>query len=201
MKVMRKSHFKRSKNTLFNPVVVVVDKLCQLCSIKFDKVSLPCMYNIVRSTGNLSSWKNFKMKNRRRLCIRECTVWGVSQTKLRRRECKEGCLAANLGFTILQLLPFFPLIISHISTFCHTQPFPPLSSHFKKKKMWFPFSPDFEFLPRGSLLAIPLNAMQWGQSLLSFFLSFFLRQKLLWQIVSCVGLAPVLVGARKETEE
>ena len=63
---------------------------------------------------------------------------------------------------------FFPLIISHISTFCHTQPFPPLSSHLRKK-MWFPFSPDFDFLPWGSLLAIPLNAMQWGQSLLSFF--------------------------------
>ena len=43
------------------------------------------------------------MKYRRRLCIRECTVWGVSQTKLRRRECKAGCLAASLGFTILQL--------------------------------------------------------------------------------------------------
>ena len=33
----------------------------------------------------------------------------------------------------------FPLIISHISTFCHTQPFPPLSSHLRKE-MWFPFS-------------------------------------------------------------
>ena len=126
------------------------------------------MYNIfVKWTGNVSSWENFKIRYSRRLC----RGWGVSQTKLRRRECKEGWAWLPTSGSLSFSFYLFPLIISHISTFCHTQPFPPLSSHLRKK-MWFPFSPDFDFLPRGSLLAIPLNAMQWGQSLLSFFLSF-----------------------------
>ena len=152
--------------------------------------------------------------------IRKCILLGnlknkIQQTTLQRWRCITDETAAErmqgrmlgcqprvhypsaLPFCVCCIL--FPLIVAHISTFCHTQPFPPLSSHLRKK-MWFPFSPDFDFLPWGSLLAIPLNAMQWGQSLLSLFL-FFLWQKLLWQIVSCVGLAPVLVGARKETEE
>ena len=57
-----------------------------------------------------------------------------------------GCSAANPGFTILQLYRFYPfwcthhppLIISHISTFCSDQLFPPLSSHLREK-MWFLF--------------------------------------------------------------